>query len=131
MLLDNLSYINSAISNMKSCFYESIPTTIWRSIDLPYSVMNNIEATEYHKAVAERLSSVHTRVIRGAVPAVRKGPGNESTARRMPQSKMHLKFNMGRDNRLARKQLQLKSQRTSDKIIRKLIDMKGSATAQA
>jgi hypothetical protein len=37
---------------------------------------------------------------------------------------MHLKFNMGRNNRVVRKQLQLKSQRTSDKIIRKLIEIK-------
>jgi hypothetical protein len=150
MLLDNLSYINTAISIMKSRFFESIPTTIWSSIDLFYSVMNNIEVTElYHKAVAERqelhskvvnegserslddrqlnqqigvrrrrkfkkrtqgngvsrkeLIAFHTRVIRRAVPAVRKGnmrkrPGSENTAIRMPQSKMHLKFNMGRDN---------------------------------
>jgi hypothetical protein len=73
---------------------------------------------------------VHTRVIQRAVPAVRKvnmrnRPGSGSTARRMPQNKMHLEFNMGRENRLARRQLQLKSQRTSDKIIRKLIKLKG------
>jgi hypothetical protein len=56
---------------------------------------------------------------------MRKRPGNESTARRNPQSKMHLKFNMGRDNRVARKQLQLKIRGTSDKIIRKHIEMMG------
>jgi hypothetical protein len=41
----------------------------------------------------------------------RKGPDSESTARRMLQNKMHLEFNMGRDNRVARKQLQPKNQR--------------------
>jgi hypothetical protein len=51
-------------------------------------------------------------------------PGNESTARRRPQSGMHLEFNMGRDNRVARKQLQAKSQRISDKIFRKFIEIK-------
>jgi hypothetical protein len=49
MLLDNLSYINTAILIMKSWSYESIPTTIWRSVDLFYSVMNNIEVTELVK----------------------------------------------------------------------------------
>jgi hypothetical protein len=78
---------------------------------------------------SKKLIAVHTRIIQRAVPAVRKGnmrkmPGNESTARRMPQSKMHLKFNMGRDNRVARKQLQPKRLRTSDKIIRKHIEIK-------
>jgi hypothetical protein len=53
-----------------------------------------------------------------------KRAGSESTSRRMPQSRMHLEFNMGRDNRVARKQQQLKSQRTSDNIIRKLIEIK-------
>jgi hypothetical protein len=38
--------------------------------------------------------------------------------------KMHLEYNMGRDDRLARKQIQPKSQRTSDKINRKLIEIK-------
>jgi hypothetical protein len=55
---------------------------------------------------------------------MRKRPGSESSARRMPQSKMCLKFNMGRDKRLARKQLQLKIQGISDKISRKPIEMK-------
>jgi hypothetical protein len=161
---------------MKSCFYESIPTTIRRSIDLFYSVMNNIEVTEfYHKAVAERqelhsevvnvdserslddrqlnqqtgvrrrrkfkkrtqgngasrneLIAIRTRVIRRALPAVRKGrrrkrPGSESTARRIPQRRMCPEFNMGRDSRVARKQLQPKVEGTSDKIIRKLIEIK-------
>jgi hypothetical protein len=76
----------------------------------------------------KELIAVYTRIIRRAVPAVRKGnmrkrPGSESTAMRMPQSKMHLEFNMRRDHRLARKQIQPKSQRTSDKIIRKLIEI--------
>jgi hypothetical protein len=53
-----------------------------------------------------------------------KRPGSESTARRMPQSKMHPEFNMGSDNRVARKQLQLKIQGTSDKCIRKHIEIK-------
>jgi hypothetical protein len=140
MLLDNLSYFNTAISIMKSCFYESIPTAVWRSIDFFYSVMNNIEDTElYHEAVAERQElhpeevdvdserslddrqlnpqigvrrqqklkewirgsgvsrkeqiAVHTRAIRRAVLAgrkgnMRKGTGSVSTARRMQQSKM-------------------------------------------
>jgi hypothetical protein len=48
----------------------------------------------------------------------------ESTARRMPQSRMHLRFNMGRDNRVARKQIQPKRQRTTEKIIKKLIEIK-------
>jgi hypothetical protein len=62
MLLDNLLYINTAISNLKSCFYESIPTTISRSIELLYSI-NNIEVTElYHKAVAER-QELHSQVV--------------------------------------------------------------------
>jgi hypothetical protein len=53
-----------------------------------------------------------------------KRPDSENTARRMPQSKMHLECNMGRDNRVARKQLQPKSQRTTDKIIREPIEIK-------
>jgi hypothetical protein len=74
----------------------------------------------------KELIAVHTRVIRCAVPAVRKGnirkrPGSESTASRIPQRKMHPEFNIGIDNRVARKQLQLKIQGTSDNIIRKPI----------
>jgi hypothetical protein len=77
------------------------------------------------------LIAVHTRVIRRAVPVVRKGnirkrTGSESTAGRMPQSKMHLESYKGREKRVARKQIQPKSQRTSDKIIRKLIEIKGN-----
>jgi hypothetical protein len=79
--------------------------------------------------VLKELIAVHTRVIRRAVPAVCKGnmrkkPGSESTARRFPQRRMEPEFNMGRDNQVAIKQLQPKSQRTSDKIIRKPIEIK-------
>jgi hypothetical protein len=85
--------------------------------------------TQGNGVSSKKLTPVHTRVIRPAVPDVRKGnkrkrPVNESTARRMPQSKMHLKFNMGKEKRIARKQLQLKIQGTSDRIIRKLIEIK-------
>jgi hypothetical protein len=88
-----------------------------------------MKQTQGNGVSRKELIAVHTRVIRRAVLAVRKGnmrkrPGSENTARRMPQSKMHLGFNMGSDNRLARKQIQRKSQRTSDKIIRKLIEIK-------
>jgi hypothetical protein len=66
--------------------------------------------------------AVHTRVIRRAVPVVRKG--NECSARRIPQRRMRPEFNMGRDNRVARKQLQPKTEGTSDKFIRKLLKIK-------
>jgi hypothetical protein len=63
MLLDYLSHINAAISNMKSCLYQSILTTIWRRTDLFHSVMNNIEVTElYHMAVTER-QELHSEVV--------------------------------------------------------------------
>jgi hypothetical protein len=57
--------------------------------------------TQRNGVSSKKLIAVHIRVIRHAVPAVCKGnmlkrPGSESTARRMPQSKKHLKFNMGR-----------------------------------
>jgi hypothetical protein len=81
--------------------------------------------TQRNGESSKKLIAVHTRIIRRAAPAVRKGnmrkrPDSESTARRMPHSRMHLGFNMGRDH----KQLQPKSQRTSDKIIRKHIEIK-------
>jgi hypothetical protein len=42
----------------------------------------------------------------------------------LPQRRRHPEFNMGRDNRVARKQLQLKSRGTCDKFIRKPIKIK-------
>jgi hypothetical protein len=77
----------------------------------------------------ERSGSLSTRVIRCAVPVLRKGKihkrlGSESTARRMPQRRKHSEFNMGRDNRVARKQLQLKIEGTSDKFIREHIEIR-------
>jgi Mg2+ and Co2+ transporter CorA len=85
--------------------------------------------TQRNVESSKKLIAVHTRVTRHALPAVRKRnmrkrPDSENTARRMPQSKMHLEFNMGRDNRVARKQLQPKSQRTTDKFIREPIEIK-------
>jgi hypothetical protein len=75
---------------------------------------------------SKKLIIVHTIIIRRAVPAVRKEnmhkrPDNKSTARGMPQSRINLKFNLRRDNRVARKQPQLNSQRTSDKYFGKPI----------
>jgi hypothetical protein len=77
----------------------------------------------------KELIADHTKVIRCAVPAVLKGnmckrPGSESSARRILQRRMGPEFNMGRDNQVARNQLQLKIEGTSDKIIRKLIEIK-------
>jgi hypothetical protein len=43
----------------------------------------------------------------------------------MRQRRVHPEFNMGRDNRVARKQLQMKIEGTSDKIIKKPTEIKG------
>jgi hypothetical protein len=53
-----------------------------------------------------------------------KRPGSENTARRIPQRRMCPELNMGRDNRVMRKQLTLTKERTSDLIIRKPIATK-------
>jgi hypothetical protein len=39
---------------------------------------------------SKELIAVHTTVIRWAVPAVRKGPGSQSSTRRMPHIRVHL-----------------------------------------
>jgi hypothetical protein len=87
--------------------------------------------TQGNGVSSKELIAVNSRAIGRAVPAVRKGNmrmrkrlGSESTARRMPHSRMHLQFNMGRDNRVARQRLQLKSQGTSANIIRKLVEIR-------
>jgi hypothetical protein len=78
---------------------------------------------------SKKLIAVHSRVIGRAVPAVRKGnmrkrPGSESLARRIPQRRMHPEFNMGRESRVAGKQLQPKVEGTSENIIREHIGKK-------
>jgi hypothetical protein len=81
--------------------------------------------TQRNVESSKKLIAVHTRVTRHVLPAVRKGnmrkrPDSENAARRMPQSKMHLEFNIGRDNRVERKSLQPTERKTSGRIIRKL-----------
>jgi hypothetical protein len=80
---------------------------------------------------SKKLIALHTRVTRHAASTVRKGnmckrPDSENAARRMPQSKMHLECNRGRDNRVARKQLQLTEGKTSGRIIRKSLQVGSS-----
>jgi hypothetical protein len=82
----------------------------------------------------KKLVAVHSRVIRHAVPAVskrnmRKRPGSENTARRIPESRMasvktEVHPELGTDDPVARKQLQLTNDRTSDRIIRKPTETK-------
>jgi hypothetical protein len=60
--------------------------------------------------------AIYIRIIRREILAVRKGKlrkrqGNKSFARRIQQSRIHLEFNMGRDNEVIGKQVQLKNKR--------------------
>jgi hypothetical protein len=84
----------------------------------------------------KKLNAGRRRVIRRAVPAVHKGnmrkkPGNEITARKIPESRAASvtteakpEFNTRIDDRVARKQLQPAKERTSDRVIMKPIKRK-------
>jgi hypothetical protein len=85
--------------------------------------------TQGNSASRKKLIAVHIRVIRRALPVVckrnmRKRPGSESIARRIPQERICPEFNIGKDNRVVKKQLQPKVERTSDKFIKKFIEIK-------
>jgi hypothetical protein len=75
--------------------------------------------------------AIYIRISRREILRVHKGKlckrtGNKRFTSRIQQSRIlvHLKFNMGRDNAVIKKQIQLKNQNTSDKFIRKLIEIK-------